>query len=131
MSDRFDEVARKIANTPWQIIENGDFAKHIARILRSEFGQDHTEFGQDHEKLEWIWNNCRLIFYPPPSGISYPLEHSKFAGKDMRLLIEAEMQRAWEAEESGRRFQKDKMAEALDREEARQMEEIRKRSGLK
>lgn len=41
-------------------------------------------------RLTSVWNNCRVVFYPPmddPRG-NYPLEHAPRAHKDMRAVIE-------------------------------------------
>lgn len=40
-------------------------------------------------QLEWIFANCRIIYFPP--GNEYPVEHSMLANKDMRAELEKYM----------------------------------------
>lgn len=41
---------------------------------------------KDTAMLEWIWANCRIIYFP--GNGAYPLEHTLLAGKDSREDIE-------------------------------------------
>lgn len=43
----------------------------------------------DKEQLEWLWANCRIIYYPMDGR--YPFEHTSNVNKDMREFIEKEM----------------------------------------
>lgn len=48
-----------------------------------------AEIERLNAQLEAIWNNCRVVLYPPigdPNG-DYPLEHAPRANKDMRAAI--------------------------------------------
>jgi hypothetical protein len=45
------------------------------------------------EKLEWIWKNCKVVYWPKTPGV-YPIEHVvgvPQGGFSTRFLIEAEM----------------------------------------
>ena len=42
-------------------------------------------------QLEWLWKNCRIVYYPKDEG--YPIEHTLAAEKDMRSVIEMEMRK--------------------------------------
>lgn len=39
-------------------------------------------------ELEWLWKNCRIIYFPP--GL-YPVEHNPHANKLSRDFIESFM----------------------------------------
>ncbi len=49
---------------------------------------------EQSEQLEWLWANCRIVYYPKDPPGAYPIEHAPGAGKDMRAVIEAEMRKA-------------------------------------
>jgi hypothetical protein len=51
--------------------------------------RDKVEADKIRAQLEWLWTNCRIIYFPV-SG-AYPLEHTLFAKKNARQMIEAEM----------------------------------------
>jgi len=52
----------------------------------------------DKEKLEWIWENCKVVYFPGKGD--YPLEHVKSSNKDLRREIEhcMEFGGGWSAE---------------------------------
>lgn len=44
----------------------------------------------DKEQLEWLWANCKIVYWPRNDG--YPIEHNPYAKKYARNLIEQEME---------------------------------------
>ena len=45
----------------------------------------------DKEQLEWLWSNCRIVYFPTNGVGVYPIEHQPFAHKDSRDMIEQHM----------------------------------------
>ncbi len=43
------------------------------------------------DQLEWLWANCKIIYWDEKDALAYPLEHTMVAGKDMRQAIENKM----------------------------------------
>ncbi len=41
--------------------------------------------------VDAIFQHCKVICWPAPIGIAYPLEHTRAANKDMRAAIEKEL----------------------------------------
>lgn len=52
------------------------------------------EHGAFKSQLEWLWKNCRIVYFPKDEG--YPIEHVPYLNKDMRSVIEMEMRKAIE-----------------------------------
>ena len=42
-------------------------------------------------QLEWLWKNCKIVYYPKPGGCW--VEHDLSLGKDMRSGIEMEIKK--------------------------------------
>lgn len=52
------------------------------------------EMEKTKQQLEWIWANCRIIYFPPDPN-EYPLEHTTMTPfkKDLRYRIEFHMKK--------------------------------------
>lgn len=47
--------------------------------------------GSASAQLEWLWANCKIVYWDKHDLIRYPIEHNPHAQKYSRDLIEAEM----------------------------------------
>lgn len=49
--------------------------------------------GTPSQQLEWIWENCKVVYFPPLSNgtAPYPVEHNPAANKNSRAFIDQYM----------------------------------------
>jgi len=59
-----------------------DGAVYIPKVARDEIERLRAE-------VEWLWENCKIVFWQPGEVLAYPIEHDPVAGKDGRAMIEA------------------------------------------
>jgi len=48
-----------------------------------------SEIERLRAEVEWLWENCKIVFWQPGEVLAYPIEHDPVAGKDGRAMIEA------------------------------------------
>ena len=65
----------------------------LAEALRLWLYRHASAWAADCKRIEALWANCRIIYYPPlrPPDFapSYPIEHNALAGRMGRSDIEA------------------------------------------
>lgn len=66
------------------------------RADEAECGSTAAAIERIQKRIEWLWANCRIVYYPPAQPgqpTPYPVEHTTYCNKDMRGPIEAAMER--------------------------------------
>jgi hypothetical protein len=72
-----------------------DYFSNLAESSQPGAGEALLErLGKAEARLEAVWDNCKVIYWPKNEPNAYPLEHSAAARKDMRALIEGHLDSA-------------------------------------